>query len=478
MAAEPGGTRDGGPAVAADRPDATALLVELRAGRVDPAGLLDRHLARLRVVEPTLNAAVELLTDEARAAAATGPTGPLAGLPVSVKETFGLAGRTVTAGSRSMAPVSNTADAAAVSRLRAAGALVLARGNVPEFAMAAETENPRYGRSANPLAPERTCGGSSGGDAALVAAGAVAAGLGSDILGSIRIPAAFCGVVGFKPSAGAVPKEGMWPDIGGLFADTWLGVGPLTRSVRDARLVYSVLAHRPPPPPAPPAGLRLILPQRFPWRARNPLIEAALTTAADLLRAGGLREERRELGDVQDWYRTMMGVLAYELMPELQRRLRSPGGRRFSTTGESLRRLAGRGRLYSGLYRLLVVAPLVRYRRPATAERGIARLEAARRDVYALLGTDGLLLLPTIGTLAPRHGEMNRLSFRPGVNPLLTPTSLCNYLDLPAITVPARRYRDPATGLMPGIMLAAAPGAEGPLLDAAGALEAGMSSRG
>jgi Asp-tRNA(Asn)/Glu-tRNA(Gln) amidotransferase A subunit family amidase len=340
--------------------------------------------------------------------------------------------------------------------------------------MAAETENPRYGRSANPIAPGRTCGGSSGGDAALVASGAVAAGLGSDILGSIRIPAAFCGLVGFKPASGAVPKTGMWPDIEGLFADTWLAAGPLTRSVRDARLLYSVLADRPPGPPASPAGLRLVLPRGFPWRARDPVIAEAVAAAASILIGRGLVETAREIGDVRDWYRTMTGVLGYELLPAMRQALGDPNGPRFSLARESLRRLAGRGRLYAGLYRLLIMAPVVRYRRRTTALRGIERLEAARRDVRALLGADGVLLLPTLGTLAPPHGKMNRLSFRPGLNRLLTPTSLCNYLDLPAITVPARRFRDPVTGLMPGVMLAAAPGAEGPLLDAAAALEEGM----
>jgi Asp-tRNA(Asn)/Glu-tRNA(Gln) amidotransferase A subunit family amidase len=473
MADGPGGAelRPGG-----EWPDATAQLAELREGRCEPSALIERSLQRLRTVQPTINAAVELLADEARSEAISPRPGPLSGLPVSVKETFGLAGRQVTAGSRVMRPVDHDADAAAVARLRAAGAIVLARGNVPEFAMAAETENPRYGRSANPIAPERTCGGSSGGDAALVAAGAVAAGLGSDILGSIRIPAAFCGLVGFKPASGAVPKAGMWPDIGGLFADTWLAAGPLTRSVRDARLLYSVLADHPPGPPASPTGLRLVLPRGFPWRARDPVIAEAVTAAASLLRERGLVKESEDIGDVRDWYRTMTGVLGYELLPTMRRELSDAAGRPFSLGRESLRRLARRGRLYSGLYRLLLMAPLVRYRRPATAARGIQRLEAARREVRALLGKDGLLLLPTLGTLAPRHGRMNRLSFRPGVNPLLTPTSLCNYLDLPAITVPARRFRDPATGLMPGVMLAAVPGAEGALLDAAAALEAGMAS--
>jgi Asp-tRNA(Asn)/Glu-tRNA(Gln) amidotransferase A subunit family amidase len=456
-------------------PDASALLAAIRDGRVSASDLVERHLERLAAVQPTINAAVEVFADRARAEAAQPRPGALSGLPISIKETFALSGCRITAGSRVMAPVDCQEDAVAVRRLRDAGAIVLARGNVPEFAMAAETENPRFGRSANPLAPAHTCGGSSGGDAALVAAGCVAAGLGSDILGSIRIPAAFCGLVGFKPASQAVPKAGMWPEIPALYADSWLAAGPLARSVRDVRLIYSVIADEPPPPPGSLRGLRLVVPEGFPWDSRDAVIPVAVAAAAAHLRECGLVEERRDLGDVRDWYRTMGGLLGYELLPELRRGLSSADGRRFSVTRESLRRSVGRGRLYGGLYRLLLLAPMLRYRRAETVRRGIARIEAARRRVRELLGHDGVLLLPTLGTLAPRHGEMNRLSFRPGLNRMLAPTSLCNYLDLPAVSVPAWRYRDPTTGLVPGVMLAAAPGAEGALLDAAAALETGLA---
>ena len=454
--------------------DATALLQGFAEGRIDAPGVIERHLARLAEIRPGLNAATEILADTARAEAAQPRPGPLSGVPISIKETYALAGRKLTAGSLRMVPIECEADAAAVARLRAAGAIVLARGNVPEFAMAAETENPRFGRTDNPLAPGRTCGGSSGGDAALVASGAVAAGLGSDILGSIRIPSAFCGLVGFKPAANAIPKAGMWPEIGELFANSWLAAGPITRSVRDARLFYSVLADRPPAAPASPRGLRLIHARDFPWSSRDGAIPVALEASRGILRKAGLEEETRSVGDIGRWARAMAGVLGYELLPELRRALVDADGRRFSLARETLRRMARRGTVYAGLYRLLLLAPLVRFRRPETAARGIELLEAGRGQVRSMLRDDGVLLLPTIGTLAPPHGVMNRLSFRPGMNRLMTPTSLCNYLDLPAITVPAWRYRDAGTGLVPGVMLAAAPGAEGPLLDAAAALERGM----
>jgi len=221
-------------------------LASIRDGQVTAEQVVSEHLERLQASHRILNAATRVFRDEALSEARHPRPGPLSGLPVSIKETFGIAGETITAGSLRMAAVECRDDAEAVKRLREAGAIIVARSNVPEFAMAGETDNLRYGRTVNPLDPGRTCGGSSGGEAALVASGGSAAGLGSAILGSIRIPAAFCGLVGFKPASGAVSKAGSWPQIGGHFTDSWLCAGPITRTVRDARLMYEVLSGRPP----------------------------------------------------------------------------------------------------------------------------------------------------------------------------------------------------------------------------------------
>lgn len=457
--------------------DATALLGAMAAGRLTAAAVVSAHLDRLEAAQPRLNAATAILREQAMAEAAAPRPGPLSGLPISVKETCGLAGAEITAGSLRMPPRGCPEEPAAVARLRRAGAIVVARSNVPEFAMAGETDNPRYGRTENPLAPGRTCGGSSGGEGAIVALGGSAAGLGSDILGSIRIPAAFCGIVGFKPASAAVDKGGSWPDLAGLWTDSWLALGPLTRSVRDARLVYGVLSGRPLPPTAPVTGLRLVLPEGFPLAFRHPRIPAAVQAAREALLGGGLVAERRDLGRVGRWYGIKLRYLAWELFPLLRAQLTDAGGRRFSLVAEAWRRARGQGEIYDGLFRLLAVGGLVRYRSARRARRARAELEAARAALRALLGTDGVMLLPTLGTLAPHHGEMNRLSLRPGVNGLFTPLTLCNYLDLPAITVPAPAFRDPASGLVPGVMLVAAPGAEARLLDAAEVVERGLARR-
>jgi Asp-tRNA(Asn)/Glu-tRNA(Gln) amidotransferase A subunit family amidase len=459
-------------------PDATGLLSAMRSGAESAERVVGEHLARLRRCQPGLNAAVEILAEEAMAEARSPRPGPLSGLPVSVKETFAMAGRQITAGSLRMPPIACGRDAEAVARLRAAGAIVVARGNVPELAMAGETDNPRYGRTGNPLAPGRTCGGSSGGDGALVAAGGVAAALGTDILGSIRIPASFCGIVGFKPASGAVSKRDCWPRLGERFTDSWLAAGPLARSVRDIRLLYDVLARQPAAAPAGLRHLRLVLPRDFPFASRDPAIGEALAIARDALLAAGLRPAPVGPWPVAVWHRAMTRYLAYELLPLLADALTDATGQGLSVWRETCRQLAGRGEIYPGLHRLLLVARLVRFRRAPAAAAARRIIEEARAQVRTELGRDGLLLFPTVGVLAPAYGRMNRLTMRPGVNRLLTPLTLCNYLDLPAITLPARRCRDPRTGLVPGVMVVSAPGAEGALLDVARSLEAALATPG
>lgn len=440
-------------------------------GRISAEEVVSAHLDRLAASHRVLNAATHVFREEALAEARSPRPGPLSGLPVSVKETFGLAGHSVTAGSLRMRELPCESDAAAVRRLRDAGAIIVARSNVPEFAMAGETDNPRYGVTRNPLDPARTCGGSSGGEAALVASGGSAAGLGTDILGSIRIPASFCGLVGFKPASEAVSKEGSWPDLTGRFTDSWLCAGPIVRSVRDARLIYEVLTGTRMDVRDSMDSVRVLDPAGFPLAFRHEAIPTALELARQGLQETGVTLESGPVGDVGRWYRDKIRFLSWELLPVLEDLLRDPARGRISLAREAFRRWKGKPEIYDGLYRLLVVGRLTRYRSARAAARCMSRIEEARAEVRGLLGKDAVLLLPTLGTLAPRHGQMNRLSLKAGVNGLFTPLTMCNYLNLPAITVPAWRCRDTGTGMVPGVMLAAAPGSEALLLSVAERLE-------
>ncbi|MCB9006738.1 MAG: amidase [Ardenticatenaceae bacterium] len=456
-------------------PDATELLQQMQNGERTAVSLVEEHLQRLEANHLRLNAAVHVFKDEALAEAKNPRPGPLSGLPISIKETIAIGGHSVTAGSRRMPPIHWDADAEVVRRLREAGAIVLARSNVPEFAMAGETENLIYGRTNNPLVESRAAGGSSGGEGALVGSGSTVLGVGTDLLGSIRIPASFCGIVGFKPASGAVSKQAIWPDLQGLFLDSWLAVGPLTRSVRDARLVYNVIANTPLPEAKAPKGLRLIMPTEFELAAKADCINAAYVMAQTVLEVAGLVTEERPFPDVKTHFLNLQQILAAELEKPFYEMLATADGQQFNLAMETLKQAVGRGTIYSGLFQLIAIIPIIKPRKAGRLAEIIATYEQARADLYLLLGNDGVLLLPTIGVLAPPHGKMNRASLRPGVNGTVTAMTFCNYMNLPAITIPAWKDPDPETGLVPGVMLACAPGAEAALLDAAAALEAGIS---
>ncbi|HEX8118744.1 MAG TPA: amidase, partial [Pyrinomonadaceae bacterium] len=230
------------------RLSAAELARLIRARAVSPVEAAEAYLRRVEEVNPKLNAVVTLapgLLQQARAAesalARGETTGALAGVPVTVKDTVDVCGVRTACGSRVRADFVPEEDAPAVARLRAAGALILGKTNCPEFALDYTSENPVFGRTNNPHDAGRTPGGSSGGCAAAVAACMTAGSLGSDLAGSVRIPAHFCGVAGLKPTAGRVPRGGHMPPMSGLHS---LGatLGPLARTVEDLELFYNVLS--------------------------------------------------------------------------------------------------------------------------------------------------------------------------------------------------------------------------------------------
>jgi amidase len=237
--------------VAIDYPTATAaeLIAALRNGQVSSVELTETAIARIEAKDGAINAVVVRDFDRARTdaraadqALAQGGQGVLLGLPMTVKESYDLKGYPTTWGVPEMLDYIATADALPVQRLKRAGAVVLGKTNVPPMLGDWQSANPIYGRTNNPLDLSRSPGGSSGGGAAALAAGYVALEMGSDIGGSIRFPAAFCGVYGHKTSYGLMPMEGHSPG-GQRGAQAPLGVGgPLARSAADLALALTVLA--------------------------------------------------------------------------------------------------------------------------------------------------------------------------------------------------------------------------------------------
>jgi aspartyl-tRNA(Asn)/glutamyl-tRNA(Gln) amidotransferase subunit A len=284
-------------------------LAELRSGiesgAVKAADLANRYFDRIAQINPELNVFLSLAKDRALGQAATiddhaargNPLPPLAGIPVGIKDVLTMQGAPATAGSRILEGYRPPYDATSVSKLEAAGAVLLGKLNCDEFAMGSSNENSAYGPVRNPVDPERVPGGSSGGSAAAVAADMAVATLGSDTGGSIRQPASFCGVVGVLPTYGRVSRYGLI-----AFASSLDRIGPFAGNVRDAATMLGVIAGHDPmdatssPLPVPdyaaesdrPAeGLRIGIPAEYFAEGLDPEVRAAIEKGIESLKTAG-----------------------------------------------------------------------------------------------------------------------------------------------------------------------------------------------
>ncbi len=289
------------------------LVDAYRQGRATPSEATEAHLARIDRVDGAVGAYLTLARDEALAVArgadaryrAGAPRGPLDGVPLAVKDVLCTRGLRTTCGSRILENFVPPYDATAVTRLRAAGAVLLGKTNMDEFAMGSSTEHSAFKPTHNPWDLGRVPGGSSGGSAAAVAADLATVALGTDTGGSIRQPAAFCGLVGVKPTYGRVSRYGLV-----AFASSLDHVGPLTKDVRDAAALLGAIAGLDPrdstsvPEPVPdyPAGLaggvqglRLGVPREYFAEGTDPEVAQAVRRAIEVLRGLGATTEELSL---------------------------------------------------------------------------------------------------------------------------------------------------------------------------------------
>jgi Asp-tRNA(Asn)/Glu-tRNA(Gln) amidotransferase A subunit family amidase len=289
----------------------TEMAESIRTKKISPVQLVDAHLSRIDQLNPKLRAFVTVDTERARAQAKSAETalgssaksnfiGPLDGVPISIKSSLDIAGLPCECGSILRKGYIPSEDALLVARLRAAGAIILGNTNVPEFLMAYETDNLLYGRTNNPWDLWRTPGGSSGGEAAAIAAGCSAGGVGSDGGGSIRIPAHYSGICGLKPTPGRIPSTGHYPPSAGPFAQLGV-VGPMARRVSDLQKLFEAMAGPDPGDPASaPVPLRRWSEQNIPKLGVayfvddevtpvTPETAAAVLTAVDILRTQGFK---------------------------------------------------------------------------------------------------------------------------------------------------------------------------------------------
>jgi amidase len=239
-------------------PSATTWLARLEAGEVSSRELVERTLRRIEAANAELNAVTAIYPERSLAAAdeadrervasrgGAGPAGgvgrPLLGLPITIKDTVDVEGWPTTAGVVAARDRIAASDSSVVRRLRAAGAIVVAKTNVPECSSDAETDNALFGRTDNPHDHARTSGGSSGGEAALMGADASLVGIGVDGGCSIRLPSHFCGGVGIRPTVGRVPETGLWPSTRATGMFDLSCIGPMGRYVEDLELLLGVIA--------------------------------------------------------------------------------------------------------------------------------------------------------------------------------------------------------------------------------------------
>jgi aspartyl-tRNA(Asn)/glutamyl-tRNA(Gln) amidotransferase subunit A len=427
------------------------IIAALRRLEISPVELVDTYLDRIQRAEGLfafITVSPRAARMQARAAAvrlARRDPARLLGVPLAVKDLFATAGMRTTAGSRILGRWVPPRDAAAVERLKLAGAIVLGKTNLHEFAYGVTTANPHWGVARNPLDQARSPGGSSGGSAIAVKAGLCAASLGTDTGGSIRIPAALCGCVGFKPSFGRIPLDGVVP-----LGSTLDHAGPLTRTVADAALLFEVLAgahlnRR----AGPPATVGLVDSPLL--RDVQPGLRRAVATAARRLRDDGVTVRAVKIPELGVSVATQLITLRAEAFAFHERWL----SRRATAYGPDVRL-----RLYLGA--------LVGAGDYVLAQRARARL---RRGLEEVFRTVDVLLLPTTPLVAPRIGQRT-VRWPGGSEPidaaLVRLTSPFNLTGLPAVSVPFGSV----DGLPGAVQVVAAAGQDSTALRVAAAIEA------
>jgi Asp-tRNA(Asn)/Glu-tRNA(Gln) amidotransferase A subunit family amidase len=452
---------------------AVSMAEQIRQKKLSPVELVEAHLARIERLNPKLNAFVQVDADgalrQARAAedavARGEKLGPLHGVPVSIKSSIEVNGLRCEAGTKLRAGFVAKQDAPLVSRLRKAGAIILGTTNAPELLMAWETDNLLYGRTNNPWDLSRTPGGSSGGEAAAIAAGLSAGGIGSDGGGSIRVPAHFSGICGLKPTPGRIPATGHFPTSVGPFA--LLGVvGPMARTIGDLKMLFEVTQG---PDDGDPSSARVPLRWRngddlkrlrigyFEDDGRTPVTaetRAAVRTAAEALRRAGFRVEPFRPDGLEQarrlWWQFfgVAGGMLLEPMTSGREADLSPMLKQFSSW----------------------VAAEPSHTGPTLLDTWIKR-DLIRMEIFSQMREYPILLCPVASIPAFRHGERSWSIDGQTVQYLdaWSYTEWFNLLGTPAVAVPFSRSKE---ALPIGVQIVARPWEEELVLAVAAELEA------
>ena len=438
---------------------------------VSSVEVIAAHLARIDEVNPKINAVVRVLADEARKAAviadqmvARGEAlGPMHGVPFTVKENIDMAGLPTTWGVTALAQAVVPMDAPVVERMRAAGGIAIARTNLPDMALRVHTDSSLHGLTRNPWNLGRTVGGSSGGEAAALAAGMSPLGLGNDIGGSLRNPANACGIASIKPSMGRVADAGFVPGQDRLLAVQMMQAqGPMARCIKDVRLGLEILIGAHPRDPLsfdlPLIGKKMSRPIRVALVATPPggscdaNISAVVRRAADALSNAGydvieICPPRYEEA-VAVWAQFLMGDFS-SILPQLMPLMGADGAKFLNVVNAATPALENA----AALSHLLVTRD------------GIAR------EWSQFLAAHPLILSPTWTQLPFEHGfDVATPEGSAATMEMIRPVVPANLLGLPSACVPAGK--DAATGLPIGVLLTGQRNREDLCLDAAEVVEA------
>jgi fatty acid amide hydrolase len=451
------------PAIGLFQLSASEMAQQIAAGSLTSVELVEAHLRRIAHVNPQLNAVAVPLFEQAHQEAAAAdarqhsgqPLGPLHGVPISVKECFHVAGTAATEGIGRFSAETMTDDGPLVKRLRQAGAIVLAKTNVPQLMLMHETDNPLFGRTNNPWDVDRVPGGSSGGEAALIAAGGSPLGLANDIGGSIRYPAHCCGICGIKPTTHRFTNAGVRDNLRGMEAIR-PQPGPLARHVDDLYLALKVLVHvdeyeidsqMAPVPFGDPAEIDVAKLRIGFWTddgqfPASPALRRAVHEATDALRQLGAQVEEYRPPEMQEALRLYFGLMsadggadAARLLGPSQRDWRVKRLIASASCPRWFRWLLQQGALLVGQQRTAQLLSLIGRQsvdgywqmsraRADFAERFFSAWSAARWDV---------LLCPPHALPALRHGDSAHLALAGSYG------YWANVLGVPAGVVPITR---------------------------------------
>lgn len=423
---------------------ATSLAARLRRRELTSLSLIDAHIARIAAVNPFINAlvadryaaardearAADARLDEAHAAGTSAELPPFLGVPFTAKEFIRCEGLPHTAGSVHRVDIVAMADAPIVARMRAAGGVLLGVTNVPEGGLWMETYNRVYGRTSNPWDKGRTSGGSSGGEGALIAAGGSPIGIGADIGGSIRLPSAFCGIPGHKPTGGVLPTAGHWPTLGDG-TDLSLTVGPMVRRTEDLLPLMRVLSD----PGATfgealaPTDLRVFVADGSAAVGVSSVVRRAVRRAgAALERQGAVI---RDLGEpflrrgLELWAATLGAAEGGESFGEMM-----SGDDRVRLRDQLPAALLRRSPHITPVLLVILLERLLGSVPGGALGELLERGDELRLRLERVMGADGVILCPVYPTVAPRHHA-------PLARPLgFAWTAVFNALHFPVTVVP------------------------------------------